>query len=317
MNEWDGLTASRRSANLAVVSPRTALSELLCELFEPAELRRFVCGGVDGQSVENDLPGAIASHTELADRVVAIFDRRGLIGDLLVRLQQDRPLRRADIDRVAALWQERAVSVRLHTASQKTRVAVFKLTSVIAGVGVAVAITATLMLGNNAEGPPRLGTAAAVDELPQKSLKQFDRGTSQEWVSPLAEHGALPTSVRTGSCKQICDAVYFSGYSAALDRDQLEKLEKLAGCLIKEENIKLIIEGHAAYHEGREQKSAEYAKTLSERRARAVRSVLAESGISFSRLTTIYRGDEDATERDQAGMSRERRVRIYCIGDNE
>lgn len=101
-----GLTDSGRSANLAVVSPRTALHELLCDLFDPAELRLFVRSGADGQSVENDLPGAIASCTELADKVVGIFIRRGLVGDLFSRLRQGRPRRRADIDRVAALWSD-------------------------------------------------------------------------------------------------------------------------------------------------------------------------------------------------------------------
>jgi hypothetical protein len=100
------LTTFGGSANLADVSPRTALRELLCDLFDAAGLRLFVCSGADGQSLENDLPGAIASCTELAGRVVAIFVRRGVVGDLFSRLRHARPHRHADIDRVAALWSD-------------------------------------------------------------------------------------------------------------------------------------------------------------------------------------------------------------------
>lgn len=89
-----------------LVSPPTALHELLCDLFTADELRRFVRRGSHAELVEKHLPGTIASLNEVADRVVAIFVRRGLVGDLFTRLQEEFPRRSADIDRVTGLWSD-------------------------------------------------------------------------------------------------------------------------------------------------------------------------------------------------------------------
>jgi len=98
------------SAKVATVRREQDLHELLCHLFDGPSLRRFVRYGAQGEAVERALPGDTVSLAGLADAVVAEFVRRGLVPSLWARLREEYPLRRADIDRVAARWTD------LHTS---------------------------------------------------------------------------------------------------------------------------------------------------------------------------------------------------------
>jgi hypothetical protein len=84
---------------------RDGLEQLLRSLFGEHGLRGFMRAIPGAEGVDDELPGATASLVQLASAAVQALHERGLIERALFeRLVGERPHRRGDIARTAALW---------------------------------------------------------------------------------------------------------------------------------------------------------------------------------------------------------------------
>jgi len=86
---------------------------------------------------------------------------------------------------------------------------------------------------------------------------------------------------------QVGDRVFFDTDRSDLRPDQQATVEKLAAWLRRNDNVHLVLEGHAD-----ERGTREYNLALGERRANSVRASLIAYGIPASRLSTISYGKE-------------------------
>lgn len=86
-------------------SPEIALENLLTELFESDELRRFLRGLPGGEDLYGALPGGTVARATLMYEAARLLKRRGeLEGDFFPVLAKKVPRKRARIAEVAALW---------------------------------------------------------------------------------------------------------------------------------------------------------------------------------------------------------------------
>jgi len=93
------------------MTSENALYQLLLDLFNADELRRWLRFDAEASVIVKDLPSATASVSELVDKVVDCLVRHGLVDPgFFARIRDARPRRSAEIDRVAALWQKRSAS---------------------------------------------------------------------------------------------------------------------------------------------------------------------------------------------------------------
>lgn len=84
-----------------------ALAQLLLSLFSTDELRRFLWYQPGGDSLASQIPDLNFSPAALTHAVVMTLDRHGLLHDRQFwdRMLEERPLRRAEIERVRATFQ--------------------------------------------------------------------------------------------------------------------------------------------------------------------------------------------------------------------
>lgn len=105
-------------------------------------------------------------------------------------------------------------------------------------------------------------------------------------------------------------AVYFDYDSSTIKPSEFSKIETIASAL-KGNSKKLIVEGHTD-----ERGTAEYNRTLGERRAQSARAALVQLGVAGSRLTTVSFGKDrpvDESHGDTA-WSRNRRCEFVISG---
>ncbi|MBW6507008.1 MAG: OmpA family protein [Rhodobacteraceae bacterium] len=102
----------------------------------------------------------------------------------------------------------------------------------------------------------------------------------------------------------------FATDSTALRPDLQQDLRTLATSLLNYPDTRVQVVGHTD-NTG----SASYNQTLSQGRAGAVAAVLANSGVPYSRLTTIGRGEDQpiASNLNAQGRAQNRRVEIIII----
>ena len=91
--------------------------------------------------------------------------------------------------------------------------------------------------------------------------------------------------------------VYFGFDTDELAPGETAKLDKVAGYLLKQETLGLIVEGHCD-----QRGTEEYNRALGDRRANAIRSYLVGAGIVDSRIKTISYG-ADRPAMDGSGES--------------
>lgn len=105
--------------------------------------------------------------------------------------------------------------------------------------------------------------------------------------------------------------VHFAFDSADLDGDARAVLAEDAALLADHPELRLQIEGHCD-----ERGTTEYNLALGERRADAVRDLLAAHGIAASRLATLSYGEERpvATGHDEAAWALNRRGELRLVG---
>lgn len=80
-----------------------ALADAMINMFSADEMRRLIQFSSYGSSLAQDLPGANASTAQVAHAIVTGVRKRGATDQLLQQLRDARPLRRAEIDRIATL----------------------------------------------------------------------------------------------------------------------------------------------------------------------------------------------------------------------
>ena len=117
----------------------------------------------------------------------------------------------------------------------------------------------------------------------------------------------VPASPRAGagsSGKPPCDlvTVYFDFNEAVLSAEATGLIDKNAEC-VKKAGRGVVLVGHTD-----PRGTEEYNLALSERRAQAVKERMQRIGIGSQSLTTLPRGEIDATGADETGWSRDRKV---------
>lgn len=109
------------------------------------------------------------------------------------------------------------------------------------------------------------------------------------------------------SGRPMIKRVHFDFDSSSIDADNRETLEAHAAYLSANEDVNIKLEGHAD-----ERGTREYNLALGERRAKAVKRMLAVLGISRSRLETTSYGEEKPLDEShgEAAWKRNRRVEL-------
>jgi len=178
-----------------------------------------------------------------------------------------------------------------------------------AGTGALVGAGAGAVLGRAVGGDSRgavvggilgglIGGAVGTDLDRQEAALRSDMG------------GSGVTIVNTGSqlIVTLPEAITFPVDSAQLRSSFVSSLRDLAGNLQDYPNSTVEIVGHTD-----STGDASYNQQLSERRALSVRSVLANAGVSSSRLRAFGQGETNpvASNNSSAGRQQNRRVEIY------
>ncbi len=134
--------------------------------------------------------------------------------------------------------------------------------------------------------------------------------SSQPPLSPPVETPQPTAStIAPGSLQDLIaqvgtDRVFFGYDTADLDATAQDTLKKEAGWLQKNASVKISIEGHCD-----ERGTREYNLALGDRRAEAVKSYLANSGVARARVTTISYGKErpEIVGSDETSYAKNRR----------
>lgn len=110
---------------------------------------------------------------------------------------------------------------------------------------------------------------------------------------------------------ELMARVHFRFDSSTLDREAREALDAVAATLRNDPTLTVRIEGHAD-----ERGSTQYNLALSERRAGAVATYLADLGIPPARMTTAAFGEERplANGHTEAEWAQNRRAEVLGVG---
>ncbi len=107
--------------------------------------------------------------------------------------------------------------------------------------------------------------------------------------------------------------VYFDTNKSSINAKSAETLRKLSGIFKEYPNSNILIEGHTD-NTGAD----DYNMTLSKKRAQSVSTYLAEKGVSSSRFTTKWYGEEQPQYDNStaAGRSKNRRVALAVVAND-
>lgn len=130
-------------------SPQTShqlLADLLCELFNDVEFRRFISHGADTKVFYDFLPPVGTPLVELVDAFIGSADRRGVLGvDFFNRLTAVRPWRADDIAAVSQTFHnECIIGPSLRGAPQQGRW--FSLTLRLGRIMILITLSAMLFI---------------------------------------------------------------------------------------------------------------------------------------------------------------------------
>lgn len=114
-----------------------------------------------------------------------------------------------------------------------------------------------------------------------------------------------PRGLRDAS--EVLLVIYFDFDRSEIRRDQLDRLDKNLRYLLKDGDVKVLIEGHCD-----ERGTTEYNFALGERRAQAVREYFVRNGISPGRIQILSKGEEDpmAAGHIEAAWGKNRRAQF-------
>jgi peptidoglycan-associated lipoprotein len=106
------------------------------------------------------------------------------------------------------------------------------------------------------------------------------------------------------------ETVYFDYDKASVKSSEVPKVQRVATYLKNQQNAYLRVEGNCD-----ERGTEEYNRSLGERRALAVRELLAASGIAADRITTLTNGEDKPSDtgHDETAWSKNRRADFVVI----
>lgn len=110
----------------------------------------------------------------------------------------------------------------------------------------------------------------------------------------------------------ILEDVHFASGRYAIQAESYKVLDKLAEYLIRKKNLKIRVEGHTD-SDGSETTN----KTLSENRAKAVKSYLENKGVPSGLITAKGLGEEQPIEDNSttSGKAKNRRTEIHLVSE--
>ncbi len=163
-------------------------------------------------------------------------------------------------------------------------------TAVGALIGAVVGGTAGALIGNNMD----------------KQAREIDEAIPGAEVTRVGEGISVTFDENSG--------VYFATDKYDINSRSQESLDKLAEIFKEYPNTNILLEGHTD-NTGR----AEYNMELSEKRAKSVLNYLTSKGISSSRFTTKWYGEEQPKYDNETaeGRSKNRRVEIAITADEQ
>ncbi|WP_194768648.1 OmpA family protein [Tamlana sp. I1] len=159
-----------------------------------------------------------------------------------------------------------------------------------AAIGAAIGGGAGVVIGNKMDKQAQ----AIEQEVPGAQVERVDQG--------------IVVTFEDGS------GVYFATNKYNINSESQETLNKLVGVFQDHPDTNLLVVGHTD-----SQGDANYNMTLSKNRANAVTGFLRQNGISSSRLTTHWFGEEQpiADNGTAEGRAKNRRVNIVIVPNDE
>ena len=152
-------------------------------------------------------------------------------------------------------------------------------------------------------------TPASPDEQPLESYSESeaDEAAAESELIPPPEIEEEATLSDDPSAEQfISEDIYFKKGSAALQPDARAILQRKAGWLLDNPDVKIIIQGHTD-----EPGSEEANFALGDRRAGSVISYLIELGIDMARMTAVSYGNEKPVSMGAEEESRAQNRRVH------
>jgi len=159
---------------------------------------------------------------------------------------------------------------------------------------------------------PFLAAAACASTKPNVPATSAPVATNPEartaLPNPPPTSGTISVSADIRSACGISDEdAYFAFDSASLESRDISPLDAIARCFttgpLKGRSMRLV--GHAD-----PRGASEYNLVLGQRRADSVEGYFDHHGVTRSRVETTSRGSMDATGKDEAGWTRDRRVDV-------
>lgn len=167
-------------------------------------------------------------------------------------------------------------------------------------------------LAANGKNDEAKAKALEAQKLAQQAAANSPEGCDKkdedgEDVDPNANASASDQAGRGADLGALEQTIYFDYNEASIREDGKVILTKLAQMMIKDNGLKIEIEGHCD-----ERGSTEYNLHLGERRARAVEKYLLTQGVKGGQINTISYGEERPLDMgsSEASFAKNRRAEI-------
>jgi peptidoglycan-associated lipoprotein len=143
----------------------------------------------------------------------------------------------------------------------------------------------------------------------QKQKQEMPAGkTPEELEQERLEHEAARRQLRAEKIKFMYEDIYFKKGRYSLDSEARAVLKRKAAWLMKNPDLKVIVEGHTD-----ERGSKEYNFALGDLRAGAVKSFLIRQGIASPRLIAVSYGNERPSDSNKSEKGREKSRRVHFV----
>ncbi|MCH6254967.1 OmpA family protein [Puniceicoccaceae bacterium K14] len=155
-------------------------------------------------------------------------------------------------------------------------------------------------------GGSAYGTAGS-DQINPTAFGDGGFADASEAIASRGSNGAGGNPMDTAERGVLAESdVYFDFDSASIKPSERAKLADAADYLRLNSRAKIVLEGHCDWRG-----TSEYNLALGDRRAKSVQRYLETLGVSPDRITTLSKGDLNATKgASEAQMGRERKTEI-------